>query len=276
MPTSALFFVDHALSARLEATEAAQLAAVVGAVASRLPQTRAVALSIAGGCAAFVAPHFSLSRAVGLGMRGPVEASDIEALEELYRSRGTEARLLVSPFAHPSLFEQLGERGFQLTGLDTVLVRRLHPGESFPVPTGDVMVRAAAAEDAAAWVRASLEGFSGSAASIPPGRAEIFEAAFHVPSVVYFFASQGGTVAGTGAVELNGKTAYLFAASTLAAHRGRGVQSALIDARLALARERGCDLAFTATEAGSGSQRNFERHGFRPAYSQARLTKRFA
>jgi GNAT superfamily N-acetyltransferase len=66
-----------------------------------------------------------------------------------------------------------------------------------------------------------------------------------------------------------------LAASTLPALRGRGVQGALIAARLAAARDAGCDLAFAGTAPGSASQRNFERCGFAPVYSQALLVKRF-
>lgn len=278
MPAPDLFFADHALATRLESVEAAQLAAMVQTISERLPAKRAAALSVAGGSAAFFAPNMSISRAAGLGMRGPVEAADVEALEDFYRSRGTEARILVSPFAHASLLEHLGARGFRLVALDTILVLHLDPAsgaQRSPAPAGDVTVRAAAPEDAADWVRTSLQAFSGSAEPAPRDRAEIFEAAFHVPHVAYFFASVGGATAGTAAVFLHDNIGYLFAASTLDAYQRRGAQSALIDARLAFARERGCDLVFSGTEAGSASQRNFERHGFRPVGSQALLIKRF-
>jgi GNAT superfamily N-acetyltransferase len=278
MPASGPFFADHALAARLEAAEAAQLAAMVQVISERLPARRAAALSVAGGTAAFFAPHMSISRAAGLGMRGPVEAADLEALEDFYRARGTEARIFVSPFAHPSLLERLGERRFGLVDLDTVLVRGLDPGspaESPPAPAGDAVVRAAGPEDAAEWVRTSLQAFSGSAEPAPRDRAEIFEAAFHVPRVAYFFARVGGAIAGTAAVSVHDSTGYLFAASTLDAYQRRGAQSALIAARLAFARADGCDLAFAAATAGSVSQRNLERHGFRPVCSRALLIKRF-
>jgi GNAT superfamily N-acetyltransferase len=124
-------------------------------------------------------------------------------------------------------------------------------------------------------VHTSLAGFA------PPGqapafeRAPFFEAAFHNPGVVYFTATVDGIAAGGGALQIHGSTAYFFAASTLPAFRGRGVQGALIAARLGCAGEAGCDLAYTITIAGSASQRNFERAGFAPAYSQALLVKRF-
>jgi hypothetical protein len=104
---------------------------------------------------------------------------------------------------------------------------------------------------------------------------EIFGAGFHTPSITYLIASIGGVIAGTGAVDIHDGTADLFATSTVAASRNRGVQAALILARLAIAQATGCDLCFSRTSAGSGSQRNLERHGLRPVYSRASLIKRF-
>ncbi|MGK3987312.1 GNAT family N-acetyltransferase [Sorangium sp. So ce136] len=287
--TSRSFFVNHALSARLEAVEAAQIEALARTVAERLPVRRAVAVAaIAGGRAGFLAPHLSASRAAGLGMSGPVEARDVEALEDFYASRGSEARVLVSPFAHPSLLARLGERGFRLDSLDSVLVRPLARGpaaevlapEQAEVPAAErggagIVVRRAAPEEAAAWVSASLSAFSAPGeASLE--RAALFEAGFCSPGAAYFFASAAGALAGTGALYIHERTALLFAGSTQEAHRGRGVQRALLDARLAHARDAGCDLAFSVAQAGSTSQRNLERAGLVPVYSQALLIKSFS
>jgi hypothetical protein len=51
-------------------------------------------------------------------------------------------------------------------------------------------------------------------------------------------------------------------AGTLPAERRRGVQAALLQARLAAAAARGCDLAIITVQPGSVSQRNVQRHGF--------------
>jgi ribosomal protein S18 acetylase RimI-like enzyme len=278
-PARPAVFVDHALAARIEAVEAVEIEGLARKVAERLPGSCAAFATIAGGRAGFLAPGLNVSRAAGLGMSGPVSAADVEALEDFYRSRGTDARVLVSPFADESLFEHLGARGFQLVELATVLVRRIDLADRAPSPglrpPHAVVVRRAALADASAWVHASLSGFA------PPGegpaldRAPIFEAAFEDPDIAYFTGTVAGVVAGAAALHVHGPTAYFFAASTLAAFRGRGVQGALIAARLALAAEAGCDLGYTVTAAGGASQRNFERAGFAPAYSQALLVKRF-
>ena len=57
-------------------------------------------------------------------------------------------------------------------------------------------------------------------------------------------------------------------AGTLPEFRNRGVQRALLLARIALAAESGCDLAMVCTEPGSDSQRNAAHHGFRVAYTR--------
>ncbi|APR79354.1 acetyltransferase [Minicystis rosea] len=270
-------FIDHALAARIEDVEVVQLSALVRAVSATLPAQGAASLAVAGGVAAFVGRDISVSRAAGLGMRAPVTGEDIDALEDFYRSRGTGARIFVSPFADRSLFGELGTRGFRLDELDTILLRPidLDHAEGSAIGASSVEVTVARPEDAAAWVAASLAGFGAVDGPSREERTAVFEAAFTIPSAVYFVASIGAAIAGTAALFLHGPIAYFFAASTLAAHRGRGVQAALIQARLAFARNAGCDLACTGAAAGSASHRNFERMGFSPAYSQALLIKDF-
>jgi GNAT superfamily N-acetyltransferase len=61
----------------------------------------------------------------------------------------------------------------------------------------------------------------------------------------------------------------LFAgAATIPRMRRRGLQAALLQERLRYAFEHGCDLAMMVAEAGSESQRNAERKGFRIAYTR--------
>jgi ribosomal protein S18 acetylase RimI-like enzyme len=264
---------DHALSSRIEAVEAASIADAVRAVQRRLPDAGAAVITVAGGRAGFITAAMRLSRAAGLGMSVPVSREDVEAIEAFYGARACDARIVVSPFAHPSLFEHLGERGFRLEALDTVLVRRITPADRAPNTRSGVSVHRAA--DAAAWVRLSLTGFAPEGSGPALDRAPYYQAGFDDPGKAFLVAEVDGVAAGAGALFLAGDIAYFFAASTLPAYRGRGVQGALVAARLALAAEAGCELGYLVTDAGSGSQRNFERAGFTTAYSQAQLVKRY-
>jgi GNAT superfamily N-acetyltransferase len=58
-----------------------------------------------------------------------------------------------------------------------------------------------------------------------------------------------------------------------AAFRRRGIQGALIRARLERARELGCDVATSGTLPGTASRRNMERHGFHVAYPKLVLLR---
>ncbi len=79
-------------------------------------------------------------------------------------------------------------------------------------------------------------------------------------------------MAGGGAVSTSHDgIALLCGASTLPAHRRRGVQAALLHARLAHARAAGCELAVVTTQPGSKSQQNVQRLGFELIYSRAIL-----
>jgi hypothetical protein len=77
-------------------------------------------------------------------------------------------------------------------------------------------------------------------------------------------------LAGTGAVAIHDGVALLAGASTIPSARKRGVQAALLQARLAHAAAHGCDLAMMCAAPGGASQRNAERQGFRIAYTRVK------
>ena len=62
-------------------------------------------------------------------------------------------------------------------------------------------------------------------------------------------------------------------AATAPAHRRRGIQTALLAARLADAAAAGCDVAAIVTQPGSKSQQNAQRQGFDLLYTRAVLVR---
>ena len=108
---------------------------------------------------------------------------------------------------------------------------------------------------------------------ISPTFLDIFSTAFRAAGATCFLAEVGGVVAGGGAVSIHDGLASLGGAGTLPGFRGRGVQAALIQERVAFAAYSGCELAMVATMPGSGSQRNVERQRFRLAYTRVKFLR---
>ena len=88
-----------------------------------------------------------------------------------------------------------------------------------------------------------------------------------------YLARRDGAIAGGGSIRISDGLAQLSGAATLPAHRRRGVQSALLRARLLDAARHGCDLAVVTTEPASKSQQNVQRAGFSLLYSRAVLMR---
>jgi len=73
-----------------------------------------------------------------------------------------------------------------------------------------------------------------------------------------------------GALIIHEGVALFGGAATVPELRRCGLQSALLYERMRYAAEQKCDLAMMVAEAGSNSQRNAERKGFRVAYTRSK------
>ena len=105
---------------------------------------------------------------------------------------------------------------------------------------------------------------------------EVIEAAerdFAAAGVIRYAALRDGVMAGGASIRMTAGVAQLTGAATAPAHRRRGVQTALLSARLADAAAAGCDVAVVTTQPGSKSQQNVQRRGFDLLYTRAVLVK---
>jgi GNAT superfamily N-acetyltransferase len=87
---------------------------------------------------------------------------------------------------------------------------------------------------------------------------------------VCFLAGLNGQPGAAGTLCLHEGVAVFGGASTVPEMRRRGLQSALLQARMRYAVTQGCELAMMVSEVGSQSQRNAERSGFRIAYTRTK------
>jgi GNAT superfamily N-acetyltransferase len=255
-------FVDLNFARRLEMAETATRDQV-SALQRYWPD--ATSEMIAGGTAIFGGVAYPANHMVGMGLYGPVTASDLDRVEEFYRSRGVASEIVVSPLADPSLRDWLAPRGYRITEFNSVLIRPLE-GCVLAPPADGITVERVTADSQQTWDRVIARGF----AEYGPLPENLFAAFATLPDSLNFLARVDGEPAGggMGAIIRNASIAALFGTATVPEFRGRGVQTALINRRLWAAAQQGSEYAVVSTTPGSGSQRNMERRGFRLAYTK--------
>lgn len=260
---------DLKLAKRLEAVEAYGNRVCVEAAGRRKPQLGSAALAVGGGWAMFHTAPSPLTQAFGVGMAGPVSDADMEQLEEFFRSHGAASQLEVCPLAHDSLREQLNRRGYRVLEWSHVLTRRL-PANDLQQGKGAVEAREAAPGEISTSSRMAAEGFFG--ANPSEELVDMFDT-FHAAGARVFLGRTGGVAAGTGGMAIVEGVVNCFGDATLEEFRGRGLQAALIRARLARAAEEGAEIAMVTTMPGTISQRNYERAGYRIAYTRTKFIR---
>jgi GNAT superfamily N-acetyltransferase len=246
--------------------------------ADMLAAVAPVVRPFAGGVMGFHEPGSWQNQASGAGLHGPVADDEVEAMVEFYVSRGVEPRVELSPFAHPSLITSLGARGFVVREFEHVLARELPAGEDldarlarlpFTRPAG-LELELVDKSDAAAIeraVEATLRGFYPDT-ELPQAMVDACRTTMLLDSSLTFTARIDGELAAAGSLSCSVPVASLMGVSTATAFRRRGIQQALIVARLAVARERGCVLTTIGSRPGMSTERNAIRLGFRVAYTK--------
>jgi GNAT superfamily N-acetyltransferase len=267
-------FADLALARRLEMTDSLAGIEFARSWARLNSYSRAVFLPVAGGHASFGGVDSPVTQAFGLGLNGPVTEADLASMERFYQVHGSAVNIETCPLADPSLLNLLTERGYRPIEYSNVFVRELTSDDSrlWPLPSSDVHIRRPGPDEAESYSRVVAKSFFGDV-EISPEFLAIFKSTYYADGAYFFIAEIDGLTAGGGMMSIHHGVASLGGAGTLSEFRNRGVQKALLLARLAQAAESGCDLAMVATMPGSGSQRNVERQGFRVVYTRTKFVK---
>ena len=276
-----MILTSPSVAAAIEAAEAHHLRRQVHAWRT-LGAADAHVVEIAGGVAAFTAPLFGrkLNHVTGLGLSGPVDDAALAALETAYAARGLGVEIDLCPHADAGLPAVLARRGYAVNAFSNTYARTLDDLADDGAATPGIEVLAGRDADAS-FVEASIAGFSLQAQHRPR---ELLAALARVAQArddtTLFVARIDGRVAGSAGLSVAetalGRIGELYIASTLPAWRGRGVQMALLRARLAAARAAGCALAVVMARPANTSARNTERAGFRLAFTKATFARPFA
>ncbi len=267
--TGGLSSSDRTLARRIEALEAASGLEMARALAASLPETRAAAEPMAGGVAVFAGVNSPMTHALGIGMSGVVTSYEFDRLEEFFRSRNSPSLIDLCPMADPALVAMIQERRYHVIEFNNIMARPVTQGESFEVDPG-WQVRVTGEDNLQSWSRVIVQGFE--------ERTDVNEEFVRMMAAtcstsICFMGEANGAVCGGAGMGIRDGAAALYGDATLTTARGRGLQAALIRARLAYAREQGCDLAVAAVLPGSGSHRNYERAGFQLVYMRVNLSR---
>jgi hypothetical protein len=246
--------------------------------------------SIAGTTAVYGGPGEPFNKIAGLGFAPGVDDESLARLEAIYDARQAEIRVEQATLADPAVAALLTRRGYELIGYENVLGLALTApfiGEMSRARDDDarrgIAITRAGREQLSLWIETALDGFLSPDTFDGPPPTETFDretlrAAYAdygtSDATGLYFAHRDGEVAGVAYARMSDGLLQLAGATTLPAHRRRGVQAALLRARLVDAAAAGCDLAIVTVEPASKSQQNVQRAGFELLYPRAVLVRR--
>ena len=264
----AMVFADLDLSRRLERAEGQACLQFAVSRARLFPQSGAAWIECAGTYAVFDGVDSPVTQSFGLGLFEQVSPGSLDRIESFFLERGAVVMHEVSPLAGIATMDLLCSRGYRPIELSSVLHRPVElPGAR---EDGGIVVRVALKQEAAQWADLSARGWADDNPTLLEFLEQFGALAFAREESVNFVAELDGKPGATGMLCLHDGVALFAGASTIPEMRRRGLQAALLEARMRYAHAHGYRLAMMVTQAGSQSQRNAERKGFRVAYTRTK------
>lgn len=260
--------VNLALARRLERAEATANAAFVEARAVVTPDVGAAWIDVAGVYAMFDGVGSPITQSFGLGLFADCLESEFDRLEAFFDAHGNATVHEVSSFAPDATTVLLRSRGYAPIEESVVLVRPT--ALDADPPASLVTVRHLGAGARASWAQLSADGWQSEGEGLADFINAFGQIVTRARGIECFIAEVNGEPIATAAMSLATNIALLAGSSTIPAGRRQGAQRALLDARLAYAAAAQIELAMIVTQPSSGSQRNAERRGFRPAYTRTK------
>jgi ribosomal protein S18 acetylase RimI-like enzyme len=262
--------VDRDLAQRLETACARRAILFAEARAAARPELDVAMAPVAGGVVVYAGPDSPFNQALGLGLRRAVTEKDVDRVEDFFYARRKCPRFEICPLADASLVERLKERGYRLERSWSALVRPITEQDREMAGDPEVVVDRVEPGHEQLWLSTVAEGFSGSETPGPDVRDHL-AATLRSPGMIAFLAWIDGEPAGGGGILMYDGIAECCSAGTRPRFRRRGIQTALLAARIAAAARADCDLATAMILPGTTSERNAQRAGFRLAYTKAVL-----
>jgi GNAT superfamily N-acetyltransferase len=263
-----MLFSDLALSRRLERAEGHACVQFAQARRRLFPASGAEWMECAGAYAVFDGIDSPVTQTFGLGIFEELTAASLDVIERFFLDRGAQVNHEVSPLAGVAVLDLLCARHYAPIEISSVMYRPVDK------PTaedhGNIKVRVTDPEEAQLWANISARGWTHEHPELLDFVLQTGAISSAREQSPCFLAELEGKPGAAGALWIHEGVALFAGASTVPELRRRGLQAALLEERMRYAFQHGCDLAMMVAEAGSNSQRNAERKGFRIAYTRTK------
>ena len=207
-----------------------------------------------------------ITQTFGLGIFEELTGASLDTIERFFLDRGAPVFHEVSPLAGVAALDLLCARGYRPIEISNVLYRPVEKPSS--ENHSNIRVRITGPEEAQLWTSISTRGWAHEHPELLAFLGELGAVASARENGLCFLAELDGQPGAAGAVSTHEGVALFGGSATIPEMRRRGLQAVLLEERMRYAFEHGCDLAMMVAEAGSNSQRNAERKGFRIAYTR--------
>jgi GNAT superfamily N-acetyltransferase len=230
---------------RIRLTQEAEAAA--GADMYRAaPAQMGLQVRTVAGATLLIAPRIPVTyfnRAIGLGDFETAKEADLDAILDTFRAHAVrEYWIHLSPASQPpNLRKWLETRGFAVAQRRSwaKFIRGIEPPPHRP---SAIEVRPATPADAQVVARITCAAYG-----MPDALMPWFSTLVGRPRWHFLLAWLGGQPIACGALYVHDRTGWLGVGATLSEARNRGAQSALLAARITLARSLGCETLVTET-----------------------------
>jgi GNAT superfamily N-acetyltransferase len=261
-----MIFANLDLAKRLEAAEAFSCAQFAVARKRLYPDSTSEWMTCAGATVVFDGVDAPTTQTFGIGLFEELIPAALDEIEQFFVKRGAEVMHEVSPFAGAETMDLLCARGYRPFEISSVLYRVVEPPAETHAP--NIRVHIVGLDEAQLWSDINARGWTHEHPEFEDFVREAGVMLVAREGSPCFLAETDGVPGAAGALIVHEGVALFGGAATVAELRRHGLQAALLNERMRYAAEHGCDLAMMVAEAGSNSQRNAERKGFRVAYTR--------
>jgi len=264
----AVLFSDIELSRRLERAEGYACSKFAEARRRLFPESGAEWIECAGAYAVFDGVDSPVTQSFGLGMFEELSAASLDVIERFFLDRGAPVLHEVSPLAGIAALNLLCVRSYRPIEISSVLYRAVERPEA--AAQTDIRVRVVDPEEAQLWTEISARAWSHEHPELMDFLLQLGIISSAREHSLCFLAEVDGRPGAAGVLCVHDGVALFAGSATIPELRRRGLQAALLQERMHHAFLLGCDLAVMVAEAGSNSQRNAERKGFKIAYTRTK------